>query len=218
MKLSTIDIFIILAYLLATVVIGLVLRKQAERSKKDYLLGGNVLKWYWWRFNGTGFFWGMVGGLVPALSFRFIFEGVLDLYTFPLMLLISVIGCVIGTYAAPPVNEEVLKAFYKNVRPWGFWRPIHDKVVAEDPGFKANTNFGRDMFNVFIGVIWQTTLVIFPIYIVLLEAVPALVAIAVAAVCTLILKKNWFDKLPKDEKRETAGLAREEGLSARAPA
>ena len=21
----------------------------------------NVLKWYWWRFNGSGFFWGMVG-------------------------------------------------------------------------------------------------------------------------------------------------------------
>ncbi len=46
MKLSTIDIAIILAYLLATVVIGLVLKKQAERSKKDYLLGGNNLPWY----------------------------------------------------------------------------------------------------------------------------------------------------------------------------
>ncbi|MCB0572639.1 MAG: sodium:solute symporter, partial [Phaeodactylibacter sp.] len=155
------------------------------------------LKWYWWRFNGHGFFWGMVAGLVPALSFRFIFDGVLDLYTFPLMLLLAVAGCIIGTYSAPPANEEVLKNFYKNVRPWGFWKPIHDKVVAEDPGFQRNLNFKRDMFNVFIGTIWQTALVIFPIYIVLLEAVPAGIAIGVAVACTLILKKTWFDKLPQ---------------------
>ncbi|MCB0597993.1 MAG: Na+:solute symporter [Lewinellaceae bacterium] len=160
-------------------------------------VAANVLKWYWWRFNGHGFFWGMVGGLVPALSFRFIFEGVLDLYTFPLMLLVSFIGCIIGTYSAPPVKEEVLKAFYKNVRPWGFWKPIHDKVVAEDLHFQRNTHFRRDMFNVAIGIIWQTALVVFPIYVVLLEGVPAFVAIAVAVVCTLILKRTWFDKLPE---------------------
>ncbi len=140
----------------------------------------------------------MLGGLVPALSFRFIFEGVLDLYTFPLMLLVSVAGCLIGTYAAPPADEEVLKNFYKSVRPWGFWKPIHDKVVAEDPGFQRNTHFRRDMFNVAIGTIWQTALVIFPIYVVLLEGVPAAIAIGVALVCTLILKRTWFDQLPKD--------------------
>ncbi len=164
-------------------------------------VAANVLKWYWWRFNGHGFFWGMVGGLIPALSFRFIFDGVLDLYTFPLMLLISIIGCIAGTYMAPPVDEEVLKKFYKNVRPWGFWKPIHDKVVAEDPEFKRNKNFKRDMFNVAIGTIWQTALVIFPIYLVLMQTVPMLVALGIALVCTYILKRTWFDRLPKTAKK-----------------
>jgi len=158
----------------------------------------NVLKWYWWRFNGTGFFWGMVGGMVPALTFRFIFPGVLDLYTFPLMLLIALAGALIGTYIAPPTDENVLKAFYKNVRPWGFWKPIHDKVVAEDPGFQANKDFKKDMFNVFIGIIWQTCLVIFPIYLVLLKVVPFVVSLVIIVICSLILKRTWFDKLPKD--------------------
>jgi Na+/proline symporter len=162
-------------------------------------VAANVLKWYWWRFNGHGFFWGMVGGLIPALSFRYIFPGILDLYTFPLMLLIAVTGCILGTYLAPPVDEDVLKKFYKNVRPWGFWKPIHDKVIAEDPDFKRNKDFKRDMFNVVIGIIWQTALVIFPIYIVLLEGVPTIISIAVAVICTLILKKTWWDKLPKDK-------------------
>lgn len=162
-------------------------------------VAANVLKWYWWRFNGNGFFFGMVGGLIPALTFRFIFTGILDLYTFPLMLLISLIACLIGTYTAPPVDDEVLKSFYKNVRPWGFWKPIHDKVVAEDPDFKPNTNFGRDMFNVVIGIIWQTTLVVLPIYLILMETLPIIITLGITIITTLILKKTWFDKLPKEK-------------------
>lgn len=162
-------------------------------------VAANILKWYWWRFNGNGFFFGMVGGLIPALTFRFIFDGILDTYTFPLMLLISVVACLIGTYSAPPVDEEILKSFYKNVRPWGFWKPIHDKVVAEDPDFKKNSNFGRDMFNVGIGIIWQTALVVLPIYLVLMDYLPLFVTLIIAVITTLILKKTWFDKLPKDK-------------------
>ena len=162
-------------------------------------VAANVLKWYWWRFNGAGFFWGMIGGLLPALSFRFIFEGVLDLYTFPLMLLTSVIGCVAGTLLTKPVDEEVLKSFYKNVKPWGFWGPIKAKVMAEDPSFSPNNNFGRDVFNVFVGVIWQTSLVILPIYLVLQEGTPIAITGLIALISTIILKKSWFDKLPKDQ-------------------
>ena len=161
-------------------------------------VAANVLKWYWWRFNGAGFFWGMVGGLIPALSFRSIFDGVLDLYTFPLMLLIALIGCVVGTLMSKPVDEDVLKEFYRNVRPWGFWGPIKAKVMAEDPSFKPNNNFKSDVFNVVIGVIWQTSLVIFPIYLVLQQGVPIAITAAIAIVTSLILKKTWYDKLPKD--------------------
>jgi SSS family solute:Na+ symporter len=163
-------------------------------------VASNVLKWYWWRFNGNGFFYGMVGGLIPALTFRFIFDGVLDTYTFPLMLLIAIVACLIGTYTAPPVDEEILKAFYKNVRPWGFWKPIHDKVVAENPDFKKNTNFGKDMFNVVVGIIWQTALVVLPIYLVLMQFLPLTITLAITVITTIILKKTWFDKLPKDKK------------------
>jgi Na+/proline symporter len=30
----------------------------------------NVLKWYWWRFNGYGYFWGMVAGSFRRLFFH----------------------------------------------------------------------------------------------------------------------------------------------------
>jgi hypothetical protein len=90
--------------------------------------------------------------------------------------------------------------FYRNVRPWGFWKPVHDKVVALDPSFQRNKDFRRDGFNVVIGTIWQIGLVITPIYLVLMEAIPFTVALGVVMICSLILKKTWYDRLPgKDD-------------------
>lgn len=111
------------------------------------------------------------------------------------MLLISTAAAIIGTYSTPPTNEETLKKFYKNVRPWGFWKPIEEKVLAEDPSFQPNRDFKKDMFNVVIGIIWQTCLVAFPIYLVLLKVVPFGIRIGIAIICTVILKKTWFDRL-----------------------
>ena len=94
-----------------------------------------------------------------------------------------------------PTDEETLKDFYKKVRPWGFWKPIHDLVVAEDPDFKKNKNFKIDMFNVFIGTIWQTAIVAFPMYLVFHEFSAATITLIIVAIFTLILKKTWYNKL-----------------------
>jgi len=158
----------------------------------------NILKWYWWRFNGEGFFWGMVAGIIPALILPIIFSETLDLYYFPVLLLTSIIGSIIGTYSAPPTEEAVLKSFYTNVRPWGFWEPIHDKLLTGNPNLKKNTNFRRDMFNIFIGTIAQTVLVLLPMYIVFRQSIPVYVIIGILVGCIYLLKKYWWDRL--DEK------------------
>jgi len=157
----------------------------------------NVLKWYWWRFNGYGYFWGMVAGLVPALIFPYVFSNTLDLYYFPWLLAISVVGALLGTFMTKPTDEETLKEFYRNVRPWGFWGPVKLKVMAEDPDFKPNRNFKRDMFNVVVGTIAQTALVALPIYIVLKDIMPVVISIVVTVICGFILKKTWWDRLPE---------------------
>lgn len=158
----------------------------------------NMLKWYWWRFNGSGFFWGMLVGIVSALICSRIFT-FLDLYYFPIILVVSAIAAIIGTFLKPPTDEETLKSFYKNVRPWGFWKPIHDKVVAEDPSFEGNKDFWRDMFNIVVGTIGQTALVVFPIYLVLKKVLPLGISLAIAVVCIIIMKKTWWDRLPNDK-------------------
>ena len=157
-------------------------------------VAANCLKWYWWRFNANGFFWGMLVGIAGAMAMRYITTG-LPLYWWPLLFVLSLAGCFIGTYAAPPTDEAILKSFYKTVRPWGFWKPIHALVVADDPSFVANKRFKLDMFNVALGIIAQLCLTIFPMYLILSMHLPLLVTLAILAVIIIILKRTWWDKL-----------------------
>jgi solute:Na+ symporter, SSS family len=113
------------------------------------------------------------------------------------LLLISIAGAMMGTFLTKPTDEDTLKEFYKNVRPWGFWGPIKQKVMAEDPAFEPNKNFKRDMFNVVVGTTAQTALVALPVYIVLKEALPIWITIIITVICGFILKKTWWDTLPE---------------------
>ena len=159
----------------------------------------NVLKWYWWRFNGYGYFWGMVSGIGGSLILPVALPHTSPLNAFPLLLAISLAGCLAGTLSTPPEDEEVLKSFYKRVRPWGFWGPVLRKVLKEDPAFQPNRNFRRDMFNVVVGICWQTALVALPIYIVIGRYTVALAAFGAVALASAILKKTWYDHLREAE-------------------
>jgi len=169
----------------------------------------NVLKWYWWRFNGWGYFWGMLTGIASALGTPRIVEhlpfvqNLLAKYSinmevvliFPLVLAISLIGCLLGTLLTKPEDDAVLMDFYRRVRPWGFWGPVLKKVLAEDPGFKRNKDFFRDMFNIAVGIVWQVSLVALPLYVVIKEFDRAALALAVILATSAILKFTWYDHL-----------------------
>lgn len=164
----------------------------------------NLLKWYWWRFNSYGYFWGMAAGIAAAgilpeamtlVYGNAAFGEARPVYAFPAILVFSVIGCIAGSLLTPPDDEEVLKSFYLKVRPWGFWKPIHEKVVREYPGLEANRDFGRDMFNVAVGIVWQTALTTTGIFLVIEETTYLLLSIGVVLVSSVILKRTWYDRL-----------------------
>ncbi|MCX6168244.1 MAG: Na+:solute symporter [Ignavibacteriales bacterium] len=168
----------------------------------------NVLKWYWWRFNGHGYFWGMVFGiasslLIPLLDSLHLINFLRDwplasnlgMNSFPVILLISIIGSLIATFLTPPENDETLINFYKHVRPWGFWKPIQEKVLKQNPNFVPNKDFKRDMVNVLVGIVWQITLMSFPVYLVLREFTPLWITLGIMVVTSVFLKFNWWDKL-----------------------
>jgi SSS family solute:Na+ symporter len=171
----------------------------------------NILKWIWWRFNGYGYFWGMMAGILGAmlipkftpqiahLLFSPEMAAVVEsnpVYLVPLLLVLSLLGCIIGTYLSVPEDDEILKHFYRTTRPWGFWGPIRDQLMREDPSFEPNRDFWKDTINVTVGIVWQTCLTGLPIFLVIRSWDWALGTLLLVVATSVFIKFNWYDKLP----------------------
>ena len=180
------------------------------------LFGGyvaaNFLKWIWWRFNGWGYFWGMLSGLIIA-SLQFLLdqnkahfdEGTLlyeishvsAIYLFPVIFGVSLLGSLLGTYLTKPTDMNVLKSFYANVHPWGFWKPVLKELKKEDSKIETNSDFWSDMLNCVIGIVWQSSMIVLPIYFIIRDYPQAFISLGVFLVTTVILKFTWLDKVRK---------------------
>ncbi len=178
------------------------------------LFGGyvaaNFLKWVWWRFNGWGYFWGMFSGLVIA-SLQFVLDQnkgnfttgtffynlseLQAIYLFPIIFGFSIIGSLLGTFLTKPTNIDVLKSFYTNVRPWGFWKPVYNTLKSEDASFTKNKDFSRDMLNCVIGIVWQSSMIVLPIFLLIRDYPKTIISLIVFLVTSIILKYTWLDRV-----------------------
>lgn len=200
---------------LMLVVIGVILGFNAASLNTitlwitSALYGGyacaNVLKWIWWRFNGYGYFGGMLAGLIASTILLFFKDAILkglgiagpvpDIYFFPVIFLFSLIGCLVGTYTTAPDNMDAVKSFYRQTRPWGWWGPVKKEVMREDPSFIPNQDLGKDVFNILTGMAWQMAQVLIPIYLMIREHTQLAIWVMVFFVTSWLLKKYWWDKL-----------------------
>jgi len=190
------------------VVVGVIMGTQAEsiHSAMGWIVTGlwggftipNVLKWHWWRFNGYGYFWGMLSGIVTAMILAQIVPASDYLYYFPVTMGMGAVGSILGSLMTQPDEMDDLKSFYTTVRPWGFWGPVAAEVLRENPEFKTGASAGRDLSNVAVGIIWQTSLVVAPVYLIIREWYAMGFAVALAIATSYWLKKRWYDELAND--------------------
>jgi uncharacterized sodium:solute symporter family permease YidK len=175
-------------------------------------VAANFLKWVWWRFNGWGYFWGMLSGLLVS-SLQFVLNQnkgdfevgswLYDLtelqaiYLFPIIFGVSIIGCLLGTFLTRPTDIFVLKDFYSNVRPWGFWNPVYKALKSEDTSFTKNNDFAGDMLNCIIGIVWQSSMIVLPIFLLIRDYPKTIVSLIVFLITSIILKYTWLDKVKK---------------------
>ncbi|HMP08338.1 MAG TPA: Na+:solute symporter, partial [Lacipirellulaceae bacterium] len=119
------------------------------------------------------------------------------LNVFPLLLVVSGIASIVVSLLTRPDSDEVLKSFCRRVQPWGYWGPIQRKLAAEDPSYQPNRTFTRDMVNCAVGIVWQISLSVTPVLLVIREMTGFWVSLLVVAITTTILKFNWYDRLPR---------------------
>ena len=175
-------------------------------------VASNFLKWIWWRFNGWGYFWGMTAGLFIA-TLQFLLDQnkanfeigtwlydlaqIPAIYLFPVIFVVSLLGSFLGTLLTPATPMETLKKFYANVRPWGWWKPVYMVLKSEDDTFTKNSDFIPDMLNCVVGVVWQSSMIILPVYFMIRDYPKTLIALVVFIITSVILKFTWLDKVRK---------------------
>jgi len=170
------------------------------------VLAPNVLRWYWARFNGWGYFGGTTAGMVLALI-QAILEStkvlVLPIYvTFPVLTCASAAIAVAVALLTPPTDVETLKEFYRDVQPAGSWGSVARAVKAEDPDYREESPFRRDLVDLAIMLVWLSLLYVTPLLLVTHQMMRAGLCGAALLVLTVILRFTWWPHLPKPEMQE----------------
>jgi solute:Na+ symporter, SSS family len=156
----------------------------------------NVLRWFWWRFNGIGFAVGTLVGVVAAIGCVLFFPSGQNYATFPLLLAISAISSIVATLLSPPTDPNLLKSFYRRVRPAGFWGPVHRALLADGIVLPREA-FGWDALSALIMAVGLQALFLMSTCAVTHQWSAFWAALAVVAASAASLYFTWYRKLPE---------------------
>lgn len=169
----------------------------------------NVLKWIWSRFNGYGYFAGMLTGMLSAMvGGKVVIWAVkgypvlaamadtqaITLMSFVFIFMMSVIACIVVSLLTPAVEDNTTFNFYRKTRPWGFWQDVCSRMQKTED-ILPNPNFKRDVFNLTTGIVWQMSMVAMPLYFAFRQWSVFGGFLFIFFLTSLILKKNWYDRL-----------------------
>jgi SSS family solute:Na+ symporter len=163
-----------------------------------------VIRWYWWRFNGWGFASGVFTGMVMAFAQLIFYPGIGDMWGFLIITSASFVASILGTFMSDPVDDEVLMNFYRKTRPFGFWGHIREKVKDIDQHEVALEN-KRDLRSIFIAVPWQLTLFLTPMVLVTRQWHLFWPLFGLLMVLSLLLYFGWFRHLSARPRTSVAG-------------
>ena len=158
-----------------------------------------VIRWYWWRFNGYGFAIGTAVGMTAAVLTK-TFAGPIPEYTsFLIASGSSLAGCILGTLLTPATENNVLENFYRVTRPFGFWSHIRGSLPKAIQS-KVNQENRRDIIATFFAVPWQVVLFLTGMMIVMKQWTNVLNLGFLLILLSAGLYWFWFRHLSKEVK------------------
>ena len=158
-----------------------------------------VIRWYWWRFNGYGFAIGTAVGMTAAVLTK-TFAGPIPEYTsFLIASGSSLAGCILGTLLTPATENNVLENFYRVTRPFGFWSHIRGSLPKAVQS-KINQENRRDIIATFFAVPWQVVLFLTGMMIVMKQWTNVLNLGFLLILLSAGLYWFWFRHLSKEVK------------------
>ena len=157
----------------------------------------NFLRLYWWRFNGSGFAVGTFVGLTAAVLQRSWYPELDERLQFLIIGCIGLVASVAGAYIAPPTRNDVLRRFYRTTRPFGLWGPLKSSLTEEERT-NMEMEHKRDIAASPFALLWQVTLFLLPMQLVIGSWRSAAVTAVLWAVGLGGLYFFWYRHLPAD--------------------
>lgn len=163
------------------------------------LLIPQLLRWYWWRFNGYGFAWGVAGGMITAVVTKLFATGFPEYVSFMISSGASLVGCILGTFLTHPTDRKVLEDFYRVTRPFGLWKNIRN-LIPENVRRQIQSENRRDILSIFMAVPWQIVLFMFGLMVVFQQWHNVGVLFGFLLLLSVGLYFSWFRHLSTEVK------------------
>lgn len=165
------------------------------------LIVPQLIRWYWWRFNGYGFAFGTFAGMVMAVLQRIIMPESPEYVNFLLISSVTFIVCIMTTFMTEQTGFSDLKKFYANTRPFGFWGPVRS-IFSPEQMEEINKENRRDIISIFIAVPWQLTLFITPMVFMTKQWDYFFIMLAILIGLSVALYFTWFRHLSDIDREE----------------
>jgi Na+/proline symporter len=118
-----------------------------------------ALRWYWWRFNGYGFAWSIGVGMLTAILMDVFVPGLAFFLATAITFVISVTIGVAVSLLTPAPDDQVLRRFYRQIRPFGWWGRFAGELdETESDSIRSENRLG--LMNMMIALAWQLCLFI----------------------------------------------------------
>lgn len=157
-----------------------------------------LLRFYWWRFNGSGFAIGMVLGLAGAIIQRIYMPAMIGWQQFVYIFGVGLLGSIVGTYLTAPTKRSVLEHFYRTTRPFGLWRPLKGILPADILAATQREHF-YDIAALPFTLGWMVTILLMPMQLMIGAYAAFGGTFAVFAVSLIGLYFTWYRQLPPKE-------------------
>ena len=153
------------------------------------------LKFYWWRFNGTGFAVGTLTGILAAFCQRLLFPELTEWLHFSIITLTGLSASIIATYLSPNTDYKVLSNFYATTRPFGIWGKFKN-ILAPEIKLKMKKEHTNDLIAVPFNLVGQVLLFLMPMQLVVGTYYNFAFSFAIFLICCFGMYRFWYKKLP----------------------
>ena len=156
-----------------------------------------VMRWFWWRFNGYGFAIGTFLGMTAAIITKLTIPLVPEYVSFIIPSGVSLIGCIVGTFASKPTEQNVLDNFFAVTRPFGFWGPVKKRLSVQEQK-SINKENNKDILSTMIAVPWQVVLFMTGMMFMMKNWMNFFILFILLILLSALLYKVWYKKLLAD--------------------